>query len=64
MPYKMTLDLTEASVVFTMLCYKIQDNKLLTEGELALYHRFRSAGWDDLVNCKRDLIKELSNVSA
>ena len=35
---------------------------LLTDDELALYHRFLSEGWTDTVNQKRDLIEELSNV--
>lgn len=56
----MTLDLREASVVFTMLCYRIKDNEPLTDGELVLYHRFRSEGWEDLVNAKRDFMKELT----
>ena len=46
------------------LCYMIRNNELLTDDELALYHRFLNEGWTDTVNKKRDLMKELNNVSA
>lgn len=58
----MILNNRELSVLFTLLCYMIRNNELLTEDELALYHRFLNEGWTDTVNQKRDLIKELSNV--
>lgn len=57
----MTLNLVEASVVFTTLCYMIKDNQVMTDGELALYHRFRNEGWDDLVNKDRNILEELIN---
>ena len=60
----MTLNTRELSVLFTLLCYMIRNNELLTNDELALYHRFLNEGWTDTVNQKRDLMKELSNVSA
>lgn len=60
----MTLNNRELSVLFTLLCYIIRNNGLLTDDELALYHRFLNEGWTDTVNKKRDLMKELSNVSA
>lgn len=60
----MTLNNRELSVLFTLLCYMIRNNELLTNDELALYHRFLNEGWTDTVNQKRDLMKELSNVSA
>lgn len=60
----MTLNSRELSVLFTLLCYMIRNNELLTDDELALYHRFLNEGWIDTVNQKRDLMKELSNVSA
>lgn len=60
----MILNNRELSVLFTLLCYMIRNNELLTDDELALYHRFINEGWTDTVNQKRDLIKELSNVSA
>lgn len=58
----MTLNNRELSVLFTLLCYMIHNNELLTDDELALYHRFINDGWTDMVNHKRDLIEELSNV--
>lgn len=58
----MTLNNRELSVLFTLLCYMIRNNELLTDDELALYHRFLSEGWTDTVNQKRDLMKELTNV--
>lgn len=58
----MILNNRELSVLFTLLCYMIRNNELLTDDELALYHRFINEGWTDTVNQKRDLIKELSNV--
>ncbi len=58
----MTLTNRELSVLFTLLCYMIRNNELLTDDELALYHRFLNEGWTDTVNQKRDLMKELSNV--
>lgn len=58
----MTLNNRELSVLFTLLCYMIRNNELLTDDELALYHRFLNEGWTDTVNKKRDLMKELSNV--
>lgn len=57
----MTLNNRELSVLFTLLCYMIRNNELLTDNELALYHRFLKEGWTDKVNQKRDLIEELSN---
>lgn len=60
----MTLNNLELSVLFTLLCYMIHNNELLTDDELALYHRFINDGWTDVVNQKRDLMKELTNVSA
>ncbi|URP75050.1 hypothetical protein EEc2_0002 [Escherichia phage EEc2] len=60
----MTLNNRELSVLFTLLCYMIRNNELLTDDELALYHRFINEGWTDTVNQKRDLMEELSNVSA
>lgn len=60
----MILNNRELSVLFTLLCYMIRNNELLTDDELALYHRFLNEGWTDTVNQKRDLMKELSNVSA
>lgn len=60
----MTLNNRELSVLFTLLCYMIRNNELLTDDELALYHRLLNEGWTDTVNQKRDLMKELSNVSA
>lgn len=58
----MTLNNRELNILFTLLCYMIRNNELLTDDELALYHRFLSEGWADIVNQKRDLIEELSNV--
>ena len=60
----MTFNNRELSVLFTLLCYMIRNNKLLTDDELALYHRFLNEGWTDTVNQKRDLMEELNNVSA
>ena len=60
----MTLNNRELSVLFTLLCYMIRNNELLTDDELALYRRFLNEGWTDTVNQKRELMKELSNVSA
>ena len=60
----MTLNNRELSVLFTLLCYMIRNNELLTDDELALYHQFLNEGWTDTVNQKRDLMEELSNVSA
>lgn len=60
----MTLNNRELSILFTLLCYMIRNNELLTDDELALYHRFINDGWTDVVNQKRDLMKELTNVSA
>ena len=60
----MILNNRELSVLFTLLCYMIRNNELLTDDELALYHRFLNEGWTDTVNQKRDLMKELNNVSA
>ena len=60
----MILNNRELSVLFTLLCYMIRNNELLTDDELALYHRFRNEGWTDTVNQKRDLMKGLNNVSA
>lgn len=57
----MTLNNRELSVLFTLLCYMLRNNELLTDDELALYHRFLNEGWEDIVNQKRDLIEELSN---
>ncbi|QFR58600.1 hypothetical protein P4331_5 [Escherichia phage vB_EcolP_P433.1] len=57
----MTLNNRELSVLFTLLCYMIRNNELLTNDELALYHRFLNEGWTDTVNQKRDLMKELTN---
>lgn len=54
----MELNLREASAVFTMLCYMVQ-NESMTDDELALYHRFRNEGWGDLVNKDRDILKEM-----
>lgn len=56
----MTLNSRELSVLFTLLCYMIRNNELLTNDELALYHRFLNEGWTDTVNQKRDLMKELT----
>ena len=58
----MILTNRELSVLFTLPCYMIRNNELLTDDELALYHRFLNEGWTDTVNQKRDLMKELSNV--
>ena len=58
----MTLNNRELSVLFTLLCYMIHNNELLTDDELALYHRFLTEGWTDTVNQKRDLMKELTDV--
>ena len=58
----MILNNRELSVLFTLLCYMIHNNELLTDDELALYRRFLNEGWTDTVNQKRDLRKELSNV--
>lgn len=58
----MTLTNRELSAIFTLLCYMIRNNELLTDDELALYHRFLNEGWTDTVNQKRDLMKELTNV--
>lgn len=58
----MTLNNRELSVLFTLLCYMVHNNELLTDDELALYHRFINDGWTDVVNQKRDLMKELTNV--
>lgn len=58
----MTLNNRELSILFTLLCYMIRNNELLTDDELALYHRFLDEGWTDTVNQKRDLMKELTNV--
>lgn len=58
----MTLNNRELSVLFTLLCYMIRNNELLTDDELSLFHRFLNEGWTDTVNQKRDLIKELGNV--
>lgn len=58
----MILNNRELSVLFTLLCYMIRNNELLTEDELSLYHRFINEGWTDTVNQKRDLMKELTNV--
>lgn len=58
----MTLNNRELSALFTLLCYMIRNNELLTDDELALYHRFLNEGWTDTVNQKRDLMKELTNV--
>lgn len=58
----MTLNNRELSVLFTLLCYMVHNNELLTDDELALYHRFLNDGWVDIVNQKRDLIEELGNV--
>lgn len=60
----MILNNRELSVLFTLLCYMIRNNELLTDDELALYHRFLNEGWTDTVNQKRDLMEELNNVSA
>lgn len=58
----MVLNNRELSVLFTLLCYMIRNNELLTNDELALYHRFLNEGWTDTVNQKRDLMKELTDV--
>lgn len=58
----MILTNRELSVLFTLLCYMIRNNELLTNDELALYHRFLNEGWVDTVNQKRNLMKELTNV--
>lgn len=58
----MTLNNRELNVLFTLLCYLIRNNELLTGDELALYHRFLNEGWTDIVNQKRDLMEELINV--
>ncbi|QZI79620.1 hypothetical protein G3A1_054 [Escherichia phage vB_EcoP-G3A1] len=55
----MTLNNRELSVLFTMLCYMIRNNELLTDDELALYHRFLNEGWTDTVNQYRNMIDEL-----
>lgn len=60
----MILNNRELSVLFTLLCYMIRNNELLTDDELSLYHRFLNEGWTDTVNQKRDLMKELNSVSA
>lgn len=58
----MILNNRELSVLFTLLCYMIRNNELLTDDELSLYHRFLNEGWTDTVNQKRDLMKELTDV--
>lgn len=60
----MTLNNRELSVLFTLLCYMIYRNESLSDDELSLYHRFLNDGWVDTLNQKRDLMEELSNVSA
>ncbi|URP75105.1 hypothetical protein EEc4_0001 [Escherichia phage EEc4] len=55
----MTLNNRELSVIFTLLCYMIRNNELLTDDELALYHRFLNEGWTDTVNQYRNMIDEL-----
>lgn len=55
----MTLNNRELSVLFTLLCYMIRNNELLTDDELALYHRFLNEGWTDTVNQYRNMIDEL-----
>lgn len=55
----MTLNNRELSVLFTLLCYMIRNNKLLTDDELALYHRFLNEGWTDTVNQYHNMIDEL-----
>jgi hypothetical protein len=55
----MTLNNRELSVLFTLLCYMIRNNELLTDDELALYHRFLDEGWTDTVNQYRNMIDEL-----
>ncbi|URY99306.1 hypothetical protein 6949_0013 [Escherichia phage 6949] len=55
----MTLNNRELSVLFTLLCYMIRKNELLTDDELALYHRFLNEGWTDTVNQYRNMIDEL-----
>lgn len=54
----MTLNLREASAVFTVLCYMAQ-HEAMTDDELALYHRFRNEGWEDTINKDRDILKEM-----
>lgn len=46
----MTLNLQEASTVFTLLCYLIKDGGPMTESERELYQRYLSEGWVDTVN--------------
>lgn len=58
----MTLNNRELSILFTLLCYMIRNNELLTDDELSLYHRFLNEGWTDTVNQKRNLVEELGNV--
>ncbi len=58
----MTLNRREASAVFTMLCWMIRNNEMMTDDELALYHRFRNEGWEDTVNNVRDILKEIIHV--
>lgn len=55
----MTLNNRELSVLFTLLCYMIRNNELLTDDELALYYRFLNEGWTDTVNQYRNMIDEL-----
>ncbi|WPK27865.1 hypothetical protein [Escherichia phage vB-Eco-KMB14] len=55
----MTLNNRELSVLFTLLCYMIRNNELLTDDELALYRRFLNEGWTDTVNQYRNMIDEL-----
>lgn len=55
----MTLNNRELSVLFTLLCYMIRNNELLTDDELSLYHRFLNEGWTDTVNQYRNMIDEL-----
>lgn len=56
----MTLNLREASAVFTMLCH-MANYESMTDDELALYHRFRNEGWEDLVVKQRNILEELIN---
>lgn len=58
----MILNNRELSVLFTLLCYMIRNNELLTDDELTLYHRFLNEGWPDTVNQKCDIMKELTHV--
>ncbi len=55
----MILNNRELSILFTLLCYMIRNNELLTDDELALYHRFINEGWTDTVNQYRNMIDEL-----